>query len=62
MNRARTSAEWSYGEVKRLFSTQYYIGKMKVQDLLLGTTYICCILPFNMKACFGHRSGANLYF
>eukprot|EP00171_Calliarthron_tuberculosum_P022181 IDg22181t1 len=62
MNGARTAVEWSYGEVKRYFTTQDFSRKLQVKKLPVALLYACSVLLVNFKTCLGHHTSASSYF
>lgn len=62
MNTVRTAVEWSYGEVKKNFSTQDFHRKLIISKAPVGVLYVLCVLLHNFKTCLKHGGQGPHYF
>lgn len=54
MSAVRIAVEWSYGEVKKHFTSQDFARKLQVRKAPIAVLYICSVLLWNFKTCLRH--------
>ena len=62
MSAVREAVEWSYRDIKQMWSSQDFHRNMKVRKSPISLLYICGALLCNMKCCFGHGGQVSTYF
>jgi nuclease HARBI1 len=62
MSAVRVAVEWSYKDVKAMWTTQDFKRKLKVRQSSVAVLYILSVLLWNCKVCFRHGSQAGSKF
>jgi nuclease HARBI1 len=62
MSAVRVAVEWSYKDVKEMWTTKGFKRKLKVRESPVAVLYIMSALLWNCKVCFQHGSQAGSKF
>jgi hypothetical protein len=62
MSAFRVAVEWSYKDVKAMWTTQDFKRKLKVRESPVAVLFIMSALLWNCKVCFRHGSQAGAKF
>jgi hypothetical protein len=62
MSAARVAVEWSYKDLKAMWTTQDFKRKLKVRQSPVAVLYICSALLWNCKVCLDHGNQASRKF
>ena len=62
MSAVRETVEWSYNEIKQMWSSQDFKRMLKVGKAPIGLSYAAAALLCNVKVCLGHGGQVPSYF
>ena len=62
MSPVREAVEWSYKDIKQMWSSQDFKRILKVGKAPIGLLYTAAALLCNFKVCLGHGGQAASYF
>jgi hypothetical protein len=62
MSSFREPVEWSYKDIKQMWTIVDFPRKLKVKEAPIALLYICGVLLWNIKVCFGHGGQVSRAF